>query len=90
MYCDSLSADISEDFDTVFYRDSHLFACKPTYSILPDIALDVMAIPAKTAPVERVFSHAGCALGLRRLRLTDDNLEREVMIRFNRRFMPSF
>ena len=82
MYHDSLSADSSEIRDAISYWDSHLFARNPAYSILPGIALDIFAIPAPTAPVERVFSHAGCALGLRRLRLTDVNLEREVMMRF--------
>ncbi len=89
MYHDSLSTDSSDAHDAISYWDSHLFARNPAYSILPAIALDVMAIPATTAPVERVFSHAGCVLGLRRLRLTDENLEREVMMRFNRHFMPS-
>ncbi len=77
MYRDSVSPDLSENIDPIAYWDAHLFARNPTYSILPGIALDVLAIPATTAPVERVFSHAGCVLGLRRLRLTDDNLERK-------------
>ncbi len=88
IYHDSLSPDLAGAVDPISFWDSHLFARNPAYNILPGIALDILAIPATTAPVERVFSHAGCALGLRRLRLTDVNLEREVMMRFNKRFMP--
>src|SRR3712207_3558323 len=71
IYHDSLSTDSVASIDPISFWDGHLSARNPTFSILPSIALDVLAIPATTAPVERVFSHAGCALGLRRLRLTD-------------------
>lgn len=56
------------------------------YPLLAALATDVLIIPATSAPIERVFSQASIALGCKRVRLTGNNLEREVMLKCNRRF----
>ncbi len=54
------------------------------FPLLANIALDILAVPATTAPVERIFSQTGLCTGDRRDNLSDENLEMEVMIRVNR------
>lgn len=53
---------------------------------LSKLACDVLAIPASSAAVESVFSVSGHASSGRRHRLTI-NLEKEVMIKVNKRFL---
>ena len=50
------------------------------YPVLAPIACDILAVPASTAPVERIFSTGGDATGGKRNRLTQKNLEREIFI----------
>ena len=57
------------------------------YPLLSPVAIDVLAIPASSAPVERVFSTAGESTTGKRNRLSDHNLEREVLLRKNRHFL---
>ena len=54
------------------------------------IALAVLAVPATTAPVERIFSQAGMSTGGKRDRLNDENFVREVMIRVNKWLLERF
>ena len=57
------------------------------FKLLAELALDVMAIPATSAGLERGFSHCGIATAGRRHRLTAQNLEDEIMVRLNRDFL---
>ena len=57
------------------------------YPQLAVIAIDLLIIPGSSAPVERTFSTAGDASSGKRNRLTDRNLEREVLIRKNKRYL---
>ena len=49
------------------------------YLLLSSIGLDVLAVPASSAPIERVFSTAGDSTIRKRNRLTDKNLERSFI-----------
>ena len=57
------------------------------YPLLSKLAVDTLVIPASSAPVERVFSTAGDSCVGRRNRLTDVNLEREVLIKRNHHYL---
>lgn len=57
------------------------------YPLLSFIGLDVLAVPASSAPIERVFSTAGDSTIGKRNRLTDKNLEREVLLKKNKHFL---
>ena len=57
------------------------------YPQLAVIVIDLLIIPGSSAPVERTFSTAGDASSGKRNRLTDRNLEREVLIRKNKRYL---
>ena len=57
--------------------------CPVTYSI----AVDVLSVPATSAPSERVFSRASHVLGKNRHNLSDANLEKEVFFKFNAEFL---
>lgn len=59
------------------------------YPLLNELAIIVLAIPATSAPVERIFSIAGNILAEERLRMTDANLENQVMIRVNKKLFKS-
>ena len=54
------------------------------FVLLPKFALDILAIPASSAPVERVFSVAGLASGGKRNSLKGAHLEQRVMWRKHR------
>jgi len=55
--------------------------------LVSQLALDILAIPATTAPIERVFSHCGlCVSGKNSLK-NDETLYRELKIRVNRHLM---
>ena len=57
------------------------------YPLLSAIAIDILAIPATSAPVERSFSAAGDSTIGKRNRLSDKNLEREVFLKKNKHFL---
>ena len=57
------------------------------YPILSLVAVDILSIPCSSAPVEHVFSTAGNATTGKRNRLTDQNLEHEVLIRKNKDYL---
>lgn len=54
------------------------------YSNLASVARDVFAVPATSAPVERVFSQASIATNGKRTRLSGKQLEREIMLKTNK------
>ena len=54
---------------------------------IANIAVDILAIPATTAPIERVFSQARLCLGIYRERLSDKNLKEELLIRVNKKIV---
>lgn len=47
------------------------------------LAVDILSIPATSAPIERAFSVAGATIGLRRSCLSDKALYREVFYKMN-------
>jgi len=57
------------------------------YPDLAQIACEILATPASTAPVERIFSSRGEVTRGKRNRLTDHNLEREVFLRRNKKYI---
>ena len=57
------------------------------YKSLSLLALDILVIPASSAPVERVFSTAGECTSTKRNRLLASNLEVEVLIKQNKRYL---
>ena len=57
------------------------------YPLLSSYATDILCIPAPSAPVERTFSTAGESTSGRRNRLSDKNLEREVLLQKNRQYL---
>lgn len=54
------------------------------FPILYSLAVDLLTIPASSAPSERVFSAAGIATSGRRNRLDKYHLEREVLLKKNK------
>ena len=54
------------------------------YPILHKVAIDILCAPATSAAAERVFSQAGLCASSLRSRLSDENVEAEVMIRVNK------
>ena len=57
------------------------------YPNLSLLACEILATPAATAAVERVFSNSGEATRGKRNRLGDYNLEREVLLRKNKLYI---
>ena len=57
-------------------------------SVLSAVAIDVLTATASSAPAERVFSIAGEVVRGKRNRLQKYNLEREVLLRKNERYIP--
>ena len=55
--------------------------------IIVPIACDILCVPPSTAPIERVFSTSGESTSGKRNRLTDYNLEREVLLRKNKKIL---
>ena len=67
--------------------DPILYWSKSSLKILPPFAIDLIATPASSAPVECTFSATGIAsphLCRYRNRLARANLEKEVLIKKNR------
>ena len=57
------------------------------YPNLSPVACDILAVPASSAPVERAFSISGESSRGRRNRLVDHNLERETLMRKNKKYI---
>ena len=57
------------------------------YPHLSPVACDILSPPASSAPVERTFSVSGEASRVKRHRLADHNLERETLIRKNKKYL---
>ena len=57
------------------------------FPLISKLALDMLVIPASSTPVESFFSTAGEATIGRRNRLTDSNLEKEVIIKKNKHYL---
>ena len=51
---------------------------------LSKLALRVLAVPASSAPVERIFSHGGIIFRPHRRRLSDQNLAQLIFLKCNR------
>ena len=77
------------DDSTAIDEDPFIFWQKnqKIYPLISSVALDLLSIPPSTAPVERIFSTGGEATTGRRNRLTDFNLEREILIRQNKKYL---
>ena len=60
---------------------------KEQFPSLSTVACDILATPASTAPVERIFSSGGEVTRGKRNRLTDKNLEREIFLRRNKKYI---
>ena len=58
-----------------------------TYPLLSSVAIDILCIPGSSAPVERVFSTADDSTIGKRNRLSDHNLEWEVLLKTNKHFL---
>lgn len=54
---------------------------------IAELALQVLAIPATSAGIERIFSLAGFVLEKRRFRLNSTSLENELFVKINRKFL---
>ena len=57
------------------------------YPIIAPVACDILCVPPSTTPIERVFSTSGESTSGKRNRLTDHNLEREVLMRKNKTYL---
>lgn len=57
------------------------------YPIIAPVAYDILCVPPSTAPIKRVFSRSGESTSGKRNRLTDYNLEREVLLRKNKMYL---
>lgn len=57
------------------------------YTELLSISVDVLAIPATSAPTERIFSQASFLLTRKRHNLDDEKLESELFYKVNSRFL---
>jgi len=74
---------LAEKLDPVFFWTE----IDQTYPLLSAFAVDILVIPASSAPIERTFSTAGEATAGKRNRLSDQNLEREVLLRKNKVYL---
>ena len=81
-YFDSLES-LGDDADPL---DCWL-AQKSICPLLSFIAVDILIVPASSAPVERTFSSAGESTTGKRNRLSNHTLEREVMLKKNKQFL---
>ena len=81
-YFDAVES-LADSTDPLLYWQNQILE----YPLLSTVALDVLTIPASSAPIERVFSTAGESAGGKRNRLADSNLEREVLLKKNKHFL---
>ena len=58
-----------------------------SYPLLSPVACDILSTPASSAPIERSFSISGEASKGRRNRLINCNLERETLLRKNKKYL---
>jgi hypothetical protein len=58
-----------------------------SFSVLASIAPDILAIPASTAPLERIFSQIGQVIGFNRNKISDSAMVKEVFIRCNKQYL---
>jgi len=70
---------ISEDADPLHFWKSH----RDEFPILSTLACQYLAIPASSAPVERIFSSAGKIFRPERCRLSDGTFQDLMLIRCN-------
>jgi len=73
---------VTRKSDPFWFWNDHEMA----YPKLASLTLRVLAIPATSAPVERLFSQASYASSGKRVNLSGNQLEREVMLKSNKRF----
>ena len=66
------------DYPLVFWKEN-----TSRFPILSRVAQSLLAIPASSAPVERLFSIAGKLFGPDRCRLSDGHFQKLVFIRSN-------
>lgn len=74
-------------FYNVIGGDQPLLKNKEQFPALSTVACDILATPASTAPVERIFSCGGEVTRGKRNRLTDKNLKREILLRRNKKYI---
>lgn len=74
---------LTDTADPIEYWLNH----QATYPLLSSVTIDTLSIPGSSAPVERVFSTAGDSTIRKRNRLSDHNLEREVLLKKNKHFL---
>ena len=79
----STTNTIAERVDPVFFW----VECEQSYPLLSTLAVDTLVIPASATPIERTFSTAGEATLGKRNRLSEKNLEREVLLRKNKLYL---
>ena len=79
----SATHTLAEKVDPVFFWVEH----EQTYPLLSTVAFDTLVIPASSTPVERTFSTAGEATSGKRNRLSDKNLEREILFQKNKAYL---
>ena len=63
--------------------DASAYWLEQTRSPLQAAALMILAVPASSAPVERVFSHAGLICSSKRTSMKDDLLSALVKAKYN-------
>ena len=83
-YFDSVEA-LAEHADPISYWEGMM----QEYPLISSVALDILSIPASSAPIERVFSTAGESTIGKRNRLADHNLEREIILKKNKHYLSS-
>lgn len=85
---DEVSGYFGKSYRWPYEKDPIIFWTEnqSQYPSLSALAQDILVIPATSAPVERLFSQASIAISGKRNRLGGDHLEREVMMKTNKRF----
>ena len=58
-----------------------------SHPMLSPLACDLLTIPASSAPIERVFSTAGLVTSGKRNRLNDAHLDREILLKNNKKYL---
>lgn len=79
---------LGEDFDVfAFWAGTKNEFIPGQLPIMASVAPDVLAIPASTAPLERIFSQIGQVIGFNRHRIADGNMAKETFIRCNKQYL---
>ena len=79
----STTTTLGEKVDPVFFWIEN----EQVYPLLSALAFDTLIIPASSTPTERTFSTAGEVTSGKRNRLSDKNLEWEVLLRKNKQYL---